>query len=321
MAEKTFEKEWRALGTDIYLQIIGDIRQKSEMEKIFLEVSDIYKRQEKIFSRFDKESELSKINSHLGKFFDGSSDILRVAEKSLDYFKESDGLFDPRILETLEKIGYDRSFSKEDFSSDGIAAIIEVEKADLKNDLVVENGRMKFLKRLDFSGIAKGYITDRVVDFLQLQGFRNFLIDSGGDMFAAGKNSLGNDWGIALEGSHNEDETLVEISDAAVATSGNVRRNWQKGEKKIHHLIDPRRPNDFSFALQSVTVVEKSTERADVWAKVLFLSGLEKGIEKAREKKITAFFLEQDGNVIKSVKKNLCDINSAASFSSYSPFL
>lgn len=302
MEEKYAEKEWHTLGTDIYLQIVGDDLKNPRIKKVFLAVEDIYDRQEKIFSRFNKESELSNINSHLGKLFDSSSDILYLAKKSLEYYKESDGLFDPRILETLEKIGYDRSFSKKDFSSDEINGILsaEEETTQLGSDLIIKDSRIKFQKRMDFSGVAKGYITDQVADFLKLQGFQNFLIDSGGDMFAAGKNNFDNPWGIALEGSPNENESLLKISDQAVATSGNVRRNWRKGEKKFHHLINPHQLNNFSFDLKSVTVIEKNVERADVWAKILFLLGLEKGIEKAKEKKISAFFLKQNGNVIKS---------------------
>ncbi len=255
MAEKIFEKEWRALGTDIYVQLVSDALQETIAKKIFSEIENIYSRQAHIFSRFDPDSELSKMNAHLGEFFEASSDFLSLSKKSLTYFKESGGLFDPRILETLEKIGYDRSFSKENFSSDKVEdmTLAEEEKTELKDDLIIVNGRIKFQKRMDFSGIAKGVITDRVAENLRLQGFENFLVDSGGDMFASGKNNLGDPWGIALEGSHNENETLLEISNEAVATSGNVRRNWKKGEKKFHHLVNPHRLNDFSFALQSVT--------------------------------------------------------------------
>ncbi len=302
MEDKYAEKEWRALGTDVYLQIVGHDLDDPEIKKIFLSVKEIYHQQESIFSRFSKESELSKINSSLGIFFKASPDMLAVAKKSLAYFKESAGLFDPRILEALEKIGYNRNFSAEDFSStetmDKLSEKICPE--DLEHDLIIENDRIKFQRRMDLSGIAKGYITDRVADFLRLQGLKNFLIDSGGDMFASGKNNQGNPWGIALEGSQNENESLLEISNEAVATSGSVRRNWRKGEKKFHHLINPHQPNNFSFTLRSVTVVEENVEKADVWAKILFLSGLSEGMKKAQEKKIKAFFLKQNKTIMES---------------------
>lgn len=301
MAKKIFEKEWKALGTDVYVQIVDDGLLDSEGEKIFSDIKNIYAEQEKIFSRFDVKSELSKINSNLGKFIDASPDMLELAKKSLENFEESEGIFDPRILETLEKIGYGRSFSKDSLSSEeNVGMIDERGKTGLMQDLIVENGRIKFLRKMDFSGIAKGYITDRVAEFLREKGFENFLVDSGGDMFAQGKDRSGDDWGIALEGSENEDETVLEISGQAVATSGSVRRNWERGGKKFHHIINPHRMDDFSFELQSVTVVAETVERADVWAKVLFLLGLESGLEKAREKEMKAVFLKQDKKMVKS---------------------
>ena len=247
MEKNIFEKQWRALGTDIYIQIVDDGFEMAEIQGVFLELEKLYARQEKIFSRFDSQSELSGINSQLGEFVEASSDMVYLAKKSLEYFKESSGIFDPRILRALELIGYEKSFSENSFSSD--IEYIEKLGDDLSQDLVIDGDRLKFLQRMDFSGIAKGYITDRAADFLQKKGFRNFLVDSGGDMFAAGKNNLGGDWGISLEGAMDENEIVAKISDEAIATSGSVRRNWKIGEKSFHHLIHPHNLNDFSFEL------------------------------------------------------------------------
>ena len=65
----------------------------------------------------------------------------------------------------------------------------------------------------------------------------------------------------------------------------------------MHHLIDLKNPDKFSFELKSVTVVAKNSEAADGWAKVLFILGKEKGIRFAEEKKIAALFLDKKRNV------------------------
>ena len=300
MGQHIFEKEWRALGTDIYVQIVGSASQAAETEITFLAVQKLYAAQERIFSRFDAESELSFLNAHLGEFCEASVDMLAVGQKSVQYFEESGGLFDPRILDNLEKIGYAKSFSENNFMDNSAAVVEGMSGQDLAQDLIVQGTQLKFLRRMDFSGIAKGYITDRVVEFLAEKGYHNFLVDSGGDMFAAGKNHLGDSWGISLEGRRDENEILLELSAEAVATSGNVRRQWQRGGKKFHHLINPHNVTDFSFALQSVTVVESTVERADVMAKVLFLLGLEKGLKLAEEKRMRTIFLQPDGEIIKT---------------------
>lgn len=300
MKKKIFEKEWRALGTDIYAQIVSDSEHGLEMDEIFGKIEDIYSAKEKIFSRFDEQSELSKINSNLSRFMTASPDMLYLAKKAKSYFQESEGIFDPRILEILESSGYAKSFSENNFSS----GFSEKEKKWLENnldeELLIQESQIKFLRRMDFSGIAKGYITDQVAEFLRSSGFRNFLVDSGGDMMACGKNSLNDAWGISLEGAVNENEIVVEISDEAVATSGATRRKWERRGKQFHHLVDPRSPEKFDFELKSVTVVEKTVERADVWAKILFILGLEKGMELADEKNMKAIFLKNNGDMLKS---------------------
>ncbi len=300
MDQHIFEKEWHALGTDIYVQIVGTAAQATEIESTFLEVQKLYAAQEHIFSRFDSASALSFLNAHLGEFCEASPDMLAVAQRSIQYFQESAGLFDPRILETLEKIGYVKSFTENSFTTESVSAVEEMSERDLAQDVVIQGRQLKFLRRLDFSGIAKGYITDKVADFLREKGYQNFLVDSGGDMFAAGRDSVGDQWGIALEESTDENAILLTLSGEAVATSGNVRRQWQREGKKLHHLVNPLNVTEFSFALQSVTVVESTVERADVMAKVLFLSGLEKGLAIAEKKEMKAIFLQANGEMIKS---------------------
>ncbi|MFA6184330.1 MAG: FAD:protein FMN transferase [Parcubacteria group bacterium] len=299
MKINVFEKEFKALGTDIYLQLVSEEFDIHKAERDFLKVVDIYKRQEKLLSRFDKDSELSKINYNLGKFVQVSRDIVYLAEKSLEYYDKSRGIFDLRILEKLEAIGYRRDFRQNKFEENKSFQKKLFDK-NLKNDLIIKNNEVKFLKKMDFSGIAKGYITDRIADFLILQRWDNFLVDSGGDMYAKGKNKNKEKWGIALEESRNENKTLIEISDEAVATSGNTRKFWEIDGKKFHHLINPINSDKFDFDLKSVTVIAKNTLEADVMAKVLFLLGIEKGFKFANKNKIKSIFLKKDKTMVMS---------------------
>jgi thiamine biosynthesis lipoprotein len=87
------------------------------------------------------------------------------------------------------------------------------------------------------------------------------------------------------------------LGDEAVATSGIVRRKWEAGGKRFHHIVNPFSPKAFSFALQSVSVVSESVEEGDVWAKTLFVMGLEKGLEYADSRSLKAFFVDADTRV------------------------
>ena len=149
---------------------------------------------------------------------------------------------------------------------------------------------------MDFSGIAKGYITDKITEFLSRQGWENFLVDSGGDIYAKGFDEQKEKWKIGLEG-FPEEKIILRLSGEAVATSGITRKKWESNGKKFHHLINPHNFKRFDFDLKSVTVIQKNTIDADVWAKVLFLQGKEEGIKLSDRKKIQSLFLDCKGNL------------------------
>jgi len=290
----TAEKSFDALGTNITIHICLDDPDDSARAQADIEdIKKEYARLETIFSRFDKESELSKLNVNLGTWHEVSSEMREVVERSLDYYQQTDGLFDPRIIETLENIGYAKDFKKQHFVLKNGGAISKI-SGTLSDDLHVDGSQIKFNARMDFSGIAKGYITDRIAVLLKQRGWQNFFVDSGGDMYFSGKDAKQDAWYVAIEGI-DEKKMMLKLENFATATSGIGRRKWQIGEQKFHHIINPKHPESFSFDCKSVTVVAKSTEAADVWAKALFLKGIKDGKKYATEKNIPCVFLNYKG--------------------------
>jgi len=294
------ESRFRALGTDIFLVIVcADESDKKRAEIDLVKVKKIYLAQEKIFSRFDTSSELSFLNNHLGRFNKASEDILEISQLALQYNLETKGLFDPRIMENLEDIGYKKDFQQREF----VANLEKIRNISgkLEDDLRIEGEKVFFERRMDFSGIAKGYITDKIKLFLKERGWENFLVDSGGDIVAHGLDEKKEKWKIGLE-NIPEEKMLLEISNEAVATSGITRRKWKIGEQKFHHLVNPKKATEFNFELQSVTVIGKDAVEADVWAKTLFLMGRERGMEFSQANKIKVLFLDYKGRLFVSEK-------------------
>lgn len=291
---------FRALGTDIFLEIVLEEKiQKEKAARDLAEAKNIFSSKEKIFSRFDSSSELTHLNRKVGVFQKASADVVYLSRRALYYNKISGGLYDPRILEILEKIGYRKDFRKMDFSKMKIPRISEKIKKDLKKDLKIREGKVFFGQRMDFSGIAKGYIVDQVAQFLKKRGWRDFLVDAGGDMYMAGLNNERKKWRIAVEGIP-EEKLMLEVSACGIATSGISRKKWTIGGKKFHHLVNPQKPDFYSYELRTVSVVAKNTEEADGRAKTLLLMGKEKGLDFAKKNKIAAVFLDYKGNVILS---------------------
>lgn len=294
---KIVQSEFKALGTDIEVKIVTDDDKLQEVRQALEKIKLFYFKKEKIFSRFDPESELTHLNKNLGKYSKASRDIIEVAQKALEYCEKTGGFFDPRVIGILEGIGYDKDFKK--ITDLSVSVAVQPLHGNLSDDLKIEENNVLFNCRMDFSGIAKGYITDRAADFLKSRGFENFLIDSGGDMYASGKNEDGDFWKISIEGI--EDNKLnFSLSDKGVATSGITRRKWEGNGQKFHHLINPKNPQEFLFDLKTVTVILENTEKADVWAKTLFLMGKDKGLEYSNENGIASAFLDYKGNVFLS---------------------
>jgi thiamine biosynthesis lipoprotein len=297
MSYQLFHSAFRALGTDINIQIVArNSGDKSKIEDAFSGIKKLYKKKQEIFDRFDPESEIINLNKNLGAFQNVSADMLYLTKRALYYNKISQGLYDPRIIEILEKIGYDSDFRKKDFSKNEITNRFKAIGDELEKDLRVKDRKICFSRRMDFSGIAKGYITDLAAKFLKKNGWKDFLIDSGGDIFAAGKNADGEKWRIEIEGISKE-KLMLEITERGIATSGISRKKWEIGGKKFHHLVNPKNPNKFSYEIRTVSVIEKNTENADGRAKVLVLLGKEKGMEFAKKNKIAAIFLDYKGNI------------------------
>ena len=222
--------------------------------------------------------------------------MLYLAGRALYYNDISGGLYDPRVIEVLEKIGYDKDFKKKDFSKADLPSPFSAIRKKLADDLKVENEKIFFARRMDFSGIAKGYIVDQAAKFLKDNGWKNFLVDAGGDMMISGVNEEGKKWRIAVEGVP-EEKLMLEISGKGIATSGISRKKWQINGKNFHHLVNPMNPNNYSYELRTVSVIAKNTENADGRAKTLVLMGKEEGLQFAKKNKIAAIFLDYKGNV------------------------
>lgn len=282
---------FRAMGTETYLEIVHSKGEIRKAKHTLSQAVECCFEKIKIFNRFDIESELSQFNRHLGNFRNASPDMLALALHALSFHKESDGLFDPRVLSILEHIGYHSDFSSMLPNQPILEKLFSPRNAPLKRDLKVWGEMVRFDTPMDFSGIAKGYILDKMAERIRMDGWENFLVDSGGDMVTRGTNKDKKKWTINVE-NIPETSLLLEITNRAIATSGITRKQWISSQgKHYHHLIHPKHPNTFSFDLLSVTALSTSAERADFLAKTLFLMGIKEGFACAKKHAIPAVFV------------------------------
>jgi FAD:protein FMN transferase len=133
--------------------------------------------------------------------------------------------------------------------------------------------------KVHLGGIGKGYAVDRGIALLRDRGFKDFLIQAGGDLYVAGDDG-GKPWtlGIADPRGTHDPFAMVEISDGTLSTSGDYERFFMKDGKRYHHILDP----DFgepSRECRSVTLVSNKAVLADAIAKGVFLLGPLEGMK------------------------------------------
>jgi thiamine biosynthesis lipoprotein len=135
---------------------------------------------------------------------------------------------------------------------------------------------------LDFGGFGKEYAVDRVTELAREHELEDFLIDFGGDVFAAGSPPDAPAWRVGLEdpGKQGQAKRIFSVSGMAVATSGNYRRFFEQNGKRYGHLIDHRTGYPTSNNCLSATVISRSCLEAGVLSTCALLDGADRGLAR-----------------------------------------
>lgn len=235
------------------------------------------------FSRFNKNSELSKLNRGelMGKPL--SKDLFDLISRSLDASYLTNGIYDPTVIDILEAYGYDSQGSfkalKDPNIHEEIKELIKNRPSYSEIELDEKNRKVKLQKeqRLDLGSIAKGYAVDLAYDKLAKHGFLGFLINAGGDIRAKGVNPKGLPWSIALFraslpnseiGHEPESWGNIDLYDNSIAGSG----GWARKVGIFHHLIDIGSGMPLNEISQSFVIAPTCSD-SDLWATISFLMG------------------------------------------------
>ncbi len=229
------------LNTVITLSIYAD---KEVPNDVFTELFEGIAYYENMISKTVAGSELSQINENAGiKPVTVSDEMMEIITKGIDYAENSGGLFDISIgpVVTLWGIGTDAAAVPSDADLKSMMKFV-----DYKKIVIDENEKTIYLPEkgmaLDFGGIAKGYIADRVKDLILDNGYDSAIINLGGNVLTVGVKPNGANWVIGVRDPEIDAVTelgAISVSGRSVVSSGIYERFFSEGDKRYHHIINP----------------------------------------------------------------------------------
>lgn len=207
-----------------------------------------------------------------------SAEMMHLLRTSIHYSEISHGAFDI----TFASVGYLYDYRNHVQPSEAqIAAHLNA--IDYRAIALDQSaGTVRFTKpgmRIDLGGIAKGYAVDRGAEILIARGVRHAIVTAGGDSRIVG-DRRGRPWMIGIKDprAENKSAVVLPLADTAISTSGDYERYFMDGERRVHHLLNPKTGKS-ATGIRSVSVLAPRGIDTDALTKPLFILGVERGMQ------------------------------------------
>ena len=277
----------------------------SQDRELLTECMNLCDKYEKIFSRTASDSELYQLNHRELTPVAGTEDTFQISDplaelirKGLYYSELSEGAFDIAI-EPLTSLW---DFTAEDPQVPEDRLIQKaLTKCDYHNVSVSDNNEV-ILKTedtaIELGAIAKGYIADRLKDYLISQGVKSAIINLGGNVLCIGGKPNDSSFKIGIQkpfADRSETIAVMDIKDKSVVSSGVYERCFEQDGTLYHHLLNPRTGYPYDNGLIAVTIISDESVDGDALSTTCFALGLEDGMKLAESlDNVQAFFVTSD---------------------------
>ena len=234
-------------------------------------------------SAFNENSTLSKLNSNQSDKTDRYFE--QMYSTAYEVWQLSNGAFDITVAPLVNSWGFGFR-NKESVSPemiDSLRRYVGFEKIHLNRHHLQKDFPQTMI---DCGAIAKGQGCDVIAELLQDKGCQNYLVDIGGEAVCHGYNEQSQLWRVGIvkpqddpEGKNRDLQTIVQLDNKAMATSGNYRRFYYEGDMRRSHTIDPRTGYPVQHSLLSATVVAPTCMQADALATACMVLGLDSALQ------------------------------------------
>lgn len=251
-------------------------------------------------SRFREGSDLTRLNRAAGT--DRWVEVPRRLERALvaadRAHRSTAGIFDPRVLADLDRLGY-RGAALGPAPGDPPAARTAAASSPSRVVRRTAPGLVAVDRPVDLGGIGKGLALRWAAGRIEGRGPTRWLLEAGGDLVARGPGPDGDPWVIGIEDPFGGVAPLaaIELHDGAVATSSVRVHAWLVDGRSVHHLLDPRTGEPADGGLRAVTVLGADPAWAEVWSKTLLIGGRAGIAAAARTRGLAAWWVTDDGDL------------------------
>lgn len=297
---KEFKRAEKLMGNAFEITVVAEEEEWAN-EKINLAILEI-KRIERLLTTFNEASQTNQVNKFAGVHpVKVDQEVFDLIERSIRISSITDGAFDITYGSVDKSLwNFDREMKK---LPDAANAKSLVRLINYKNVILNKKECNVFLKekgmRIGFGGIGKGYAAEMTRQLLKEQGVTGGVVNASGDISTWGKQAEGSDWtiGIASPDHAQRPFSYLNISDMAIATSGNYEKFVIIDGKKYSHTIDPKTGLPVS-GIKSVTIISPNAEIADAMATPVTIMGVKPGLNMINQIKQLACIIIDDKNKI-----------------------
>lgn len=284
------------LGTIVKITLYGDNVSDEDFNEIFKLITEI----ENKVSRNISTSEINEINSNQVQDVKLSLDTFNIIKKGLYYSKISEGRFDITIapLVSLWGIGTENQRVPEEQEIKNA-----ISKIDYKNIYLDEEMTMHINSgaNIDLGAIAKGYVADKVAEYVREKHIDHALINLGGNILTVGNKPNGDLWKIGVQNPFNvrgKELGVATIGEKSMVTSGIYERYFEQDGKRYHHILNPFTGYPIENDLAGVTIISDHSVDGDGLSTVVFSMGLEEGYNFVKDlEDIDAIFVTKEKNI------------------------
>jgi thiamine biosynthesis lipoprotein len=272
------------MGTRYTVRVVMAPGGDAANERVRAAIEGELARVERLFSRWDPASEISRLSAHATtEPFPVSPETAAALELGRRASELTGGAFDVTVAPLVEAWGFGPAPRPHEVPRPGALAALRARVG--YRLLSIDAGRRTVAKArpdvaCDVAALAGGWASDRVAEVLVALGHPDVLVDVGGEVTARGRRPDGGRWRVAIEWPDRARERalVVELENAAVATSGDYRKAWTDAQGQPRsHVIDPRTGGPIARGLASATVVHADGAWADALATALLVLGPAEG--------------------------------------------